>query len=264
MITKYNVHLKLTNSMLGTNPINPNVLKNHIIDRQRKLILERSKLNREINKYADQLGIDEDKEHQELNKAIVNLEKMLGSPISEEKKKEIFEGKIDSLKETFKELEAKGTTVFYRDEIDMPCIGDHMIYGFLKAASEAISRTLPKKKGTMFHSASYTSSVLNQHVRLAEKFISFDKDLDRDEDNNPRLLERSLRAMTAQGPRISLARSEVMLSGASLKFQIQVLENSPLDELGLKRLLSYGEMKGLGQWRNAGYGTFIYEIFKQK
>jgi hypothetical protein len=37
-----------------------------------------------------------------------------------------------------------------------------------------------------------------------------------------------------------------------------VMKNSPLTREVLESLLSYGQLKGLGQWRNAGYGTFTY------
>jgi hypothetical protein len=81
-------------------------------------------------------------------------------------------------------------------------------------------------------------------------------DVKRDEEGNIDYLQRSLRAMTAQGPRVSLAKSEVLPEGTTFSFTIEVLDNSPLKEEHIKEILSYGVLKGLGQWRNAGYGRF--------
>ena len=66
--------------------------------------------------------------------------------------------------------------------------------------------------------------------------------------------------MTAQGPRVSLAKSEVVPAGAKLSFTLKVMDDSPLDKKTLKKLLSYGECSGLGQWRNAGYGSFTFNL----
>lgn len=137
-----------------------------------------------------------------------------------------------------------------------------MIYGFLKAAAEAIGRTLPKKNATVLHSISYTQSLINQHVRCEQKFITFDKDIRKNEDGSTSYLQRSLRAMTAQGPRISLAKSEVIDEGAKLTFTLKVLMGSPITEETLKTLFEYGEFVGLGQWRSSGHGMFTYKLIK--
>ena len=112
------------------------------------------------------------------------------------------------------------------------CIGDYMIYGFLKAASNAICR-----------------------------IIKFDKPV-LAQDGDTLYLQRSLRAKTAQGPRITLTKSEQIPEGAKLKFTLLVMDNSPLSLPILREMLDYGQFSGLGQWRNAGYGMFTYEIKK--
>ena len=157
-----------------------------------------------------------------------------------------------------------GTTVFFWDDKkNLPCIGDHMIYGYLKAAAEAIGRVSDRQRSTVFGSISYTQSLINQHVRCEDQFITFDKDIKTNKDGHPRFLQRSLRAMTAQGPRISLAKSEIVPAGASLVFNLKVMKESQLDDLNvLKKLFSYGVMSGLGQWRNAGYGMFNSTVEK--
>lgn len=264
-INRYEVKLTLIRDMLATNPCDPNILDQHIINRQRELILDQSKVNREINKYLDQMEISKDKSEAEVNRLLDNLEKITGYTFTKEDRELAVAGELGKLKETFKELKMTGTTIFFWDKkADKPCVGDHMVYGFLKAAAEAIGRTKEKKAGKVMHSTSYTQSLINQHVRCEEQFIPFDRDVQRGEDGKPQYLQRSLRAMTAMGPRITLAKSEVMPAGAVLKFTLKVLGNSDVTQKVLEELFSYGEMSGLGQWRNAGHGMFITEMMAQK
>jgi hypothetical protein len=68
--------------------------------------------------------------------------------------------------------------------------------------------------------------------------------------------------MTAQGPRVSLARSEQVDAGTTFSFTLKVMQNSPLTETVIRTLFDYGEISGFGQWRNAGNGTFSYELNK--
>lgn len=265
MHSNYQIDLTLTRDMLGTNPCDPNVHDVHILDRQRKIIQEQSKINKTVNKYLDQLDISKDKGEEESTKILDKLEALIGTPLSEQDRELAMKGELAILRETFKELDIKGITVFFWDkEKNLPCIGDHMIYGFLKASAEAIGRTLPKKNATILNSISYTQSIINQHVRCTAKFITFDKDIRRNSDGSASYLQRSLRAMTAQGPRISLAKSEVVEAGAKLSLTLKVFEGSPLTQEALETLFSYSEFVGLGQWRSAGNGTFTATITKLK
>lgn len=276
MFTSFRIVITLLREMLGTNPCNPNVLDKHIHDKQRRLILDKSQINTEINKYLDALPISKEKGNAEIEKLFAKLEDLTGIKLKDDEKKRALAGDLEALKETFAELETTGTTVFFWDnEKNQPCIGDHMIYGFLKAAADALGKDvrLTKLKGTILHSTAYTQSVINQHVRCTAPFITFDRDVRRNEDGTAFLLERSLRAKTAQGERIALARSEVVPAGARLDFVVNFMAGSPLihpiqykkgekpffEKIPLIHLLDYGQMTGLGQWRNAGHGAFQYE-----
>jgi len=262
MFKTYKITIQLIRDMLGTNPCDPNVMDTHIIDKQRKMILEKNSINSQINKYLGELEISKEKGDAEVNKVIEKLEELTGTKFTPEERELAIAGKLDSLKQTFKELDIKGTTIFFWDgEKNLPCIGDHMIYGFLKAAAEALSRTMPKKNGVIMRSCAHTQKIINQHVQCPDAFITFDKDIKRKEDGSPEYLQRSLRASTPQGQRISLAKSEVVPAGAKLEFELMVLKDSEM-ELGiLKQLFGYGQMKGLGQWRNTGNGRFkVLEI----
>lgn len=257
----YKIELTLTRDMLGTNPLDPHVHDTHVVDRQRKIIAEKSKINAEVNKYLDALEISVEKGEKETAAIVDKLQELTGITFSDEEKKMALAGKLEFLKETFGELDTRGVTVFFwNKELSRPMIGDHMIYGFMKAASEAICRAGARGKGEVLKSSSYTSSIINQHVRLRDQFIAFDKDIVRNADGTPKYNQRSLRAMTAQGPRVSLAKSEVVEAGAKLSFVMNVYPGSPLTEEHIRKIFDYGQFSGLGQWRNAGYGMFTYTM----
>ena len=74
------------------------------------------------------------------------------------------------------------------------------------------------------------------------------------------LLQRPLRAQTAQGERISLACSEEIPAGATVTFDILMLSDE--HEAAVREWLDYGELRGIGQWRNASHGQFTWEEIK--
>lgn len=78
------------------------------------------------------------------------------------------------------------------------------------------------------------------------------------------VLERPLRAQTAQGPRIALKRSEAVEVETFLEAVIIVLPlgNKEFSEQRLRDWLDYGQFVGLGEWRSGGWGRFRYEFEK--
>lgn len=79
--------------------------------------------------------------------------------------------------------------------------------------------------------------------------------------------ERPLRADTMQGERVALARSEMLPEGTQCEFTIELLggENPKSKVASLKEehiiaALDYGALKGFGQWRSGGKGTFTYTV----
>ena len=276
IVDKYRVTLSFTREIIGTNPIDPAIHDQHIINKQRKLIAELGdKTNREINKYLSALQIPEDREKQELEKILDTLEEIIGKPFTKEERQQAIAGELSDLRQTLAEMELKGTTVFFRGSDGMPCIGDHMIKGFLKAAGETLCRAeqsskkktkdteeSAKRPSGFLSSITSTTQAINQTLTVEEQFISFDKDVTKDEKGNIIYLHRSLRAQTLQGPRVTLVKSEVVPAGSKISFTLKVMKNSPITEEGLKKLFSVGEIFGIGQWRNAGYGQFKYELIK--
>jgi hypothetical protein len=76
------------------------------------------------------------------------------------------------------------------------------------------------------------------------------------------VVERPIRAMTMQGPRVSLKRSDMVKSGVYFDAIIEVLElgEKELNEGLIRKCLDYGKYCGLGEWRGGGYGRFRYEL----
>jgi hypothetical protein len=250
----FEVKIRLLTSQLGTNPMDPNVLDAFIIEKQRKLILEKSKINKALNKYAEAETISKDRSDKEIEALLRTVEEVVGTSLTKEEVSQLFSGdeKLKSLRESLGGFDTQGVTVFFRDKNGKPCIGNHMPKGFLKSAGEAFARTLPTKNGTMLHSQTYTSAIINQHVAITPEFITASNDIERTEDKKPKYLQRSLRVQTAQGQRVTLAKSEVLPVGTTFTFTVKVLEGSPFTREILEQLLSYGAHAGLGQWRNSG------------
>jgi hypothetical protein len=80
------------------------------------------------------------------------------------------------------------------------------------------------------------------------------------------VIERPLLAMTMRGPRVTLARSDYLREGVTFTWQLKAL---PHPELGQNRehllsrllpILELGELHGVGQWRNGGWGRMRTEI----
>jgi len=113
MVNRYKIKLTLLRDQLGTNPCDPNVHDTHILDRQRKLILENDKLTKQINKYLDQIQISKEKGDGETELLLDKLENLMGVEFTKKERKDAIAGELDSLKETFKELKIKGVTVFF-------------------------------------------------------------------------------------------------------------------------------------------------------
>lgn len=74
--------------------------------------------------------------------------------------------------------------------------------------------------------------------------------------------ERPLRASTPQGERVSIAKSESVPAGSTLEFEVTFLD--PSLEGMVRECLDYGQLRGLGQWRNSGKGRYVWEEIKDE
>lgn len=198
---------------------------------------------------------------------LVGLQPLLGGVALD---KEIFTKYIATKARDFEKENAKEdveniidenekVTGFYRDvETGNVIIKGYQIKGFMKEAAKALKDQLGL--------ASCVSKIDN-FVFIAEDNIPVMRGGEwiKQPDN---FLERPLRGETPQGPRVSLAKSEQICGDWYIDITVKVIENKKtaksvaLDMGVVEELLSYGQFKGLLQWRNAGYGSFRVEEIK--
>jgi hypothetical protein len=69
------------------------------------------------------------------------------------------------------------------------------------------------------------------------------------------ILTRPIRMMTAQGPRVAIVRSEQVPEGCGFEFEVHLAPTGgPVTMEMLSEVAAYWRYKGLGQWRNGGWG----------
>jgi hypothetical protein len=159
------------------------------------------------------------------------------------------------------EVESRGWTGFYEDDEGHPILMDYQFKGFLKNAGNILkgvvgTKTTKVKNPKEDEPTTKTEkgiSNLRSHVEntvfVSPRYIQLAEKVDD-------VLERPLRAMTMQGPRVSVMRSDMINPGHQYTLELRVLEGSVITEKVLADILSYGESTGLLQWRNGGYGRF--------
>jgi hypothetical protein len=147
-----------------------------------------------------------------------------------------------------------GTTVFPRDGDGKPCLYDYQVRGFFKGACAALSRA---DKSSASGKIKAYKKVIDGNVFVLPRMIPLE--YEPDDEEGMRICARPLRAQTARGERIAIARSETVPPGASLEFEVTVLG----DYAGaVREWLDYGRYSGIGQWRNSGKGRFEWEEIK--
>lgn len=154
---------------------------------------------------------------------------------------------------TVEKIEDKGWTGFHSDDRGL-FIYDYMIRGMLKNAGEVLQQGIEvekEKKGVVSkEKLRGIRGKIDKYVFISPRRIYLGK---REPDG---YVERPLRAMTMQGPRVSLARSDYVKEGLEIEFEIELIKNKEITWDIIEMLLSYGKYCGLGQFRNGSYGRF--------
>lgn len=144
-------------------------------------------------------------------------------------------------------VEEKSITIFPKLEDGTPFVWDYQIKGFFKDTCGALKRV----KGTESESIKAYKKEIDGLVFIVERKIPFE---------NYGVIgecQRPLRGQTAQGERIALAHSETVQAGSEIVFTVKCLKDDLMK--AVKEWLDYGELRGLGQWRNSGKGRFKWE-----
>lgn len=166
------------------------------------------------------------------------------------------EGKKDPEFETVEKTEEKGWTGFHKDKKGL-FIYDYMIRGFMKSAAKATKAETDLK--AFKSKIDMWAFVFPRRIHIADESGSYIQKPDGK-------LERPLRAETAKGPRVTVAKSDTINEGRVIECELHVLNTAELTDKRLRTIFNYGMYSGLGQFRNGSYGRFEYELkeIKQK
>jgi hypothetical protein len=148
-------------------------------------------------------------------------------------------------------LEKIGSSVFHRDGSGL-FLFDYKLRGFLKEAAAAVTG----KAGI-----SAFKSKIDKWVFVIPRRLYLRKD-------NAVIMkphgteQRPIRAMTAQGPRITVKKSEFVDPGTHLSAEILVLPlgEKEITEERIREWLEYGKFTGMGEWRTGSYGRFDFHL----
>ena len=197
----------------------------------------------------------------EIKLKITLLEDMLGTAAEDQETHEnyvaIRSDDVNKMEEEVKTIPSKRKlndvytvpmTIFSRDNDGNPIMWDYQFKGLFKDACSMLKR-IPGTKSS--------------------KIKAYKKDIDGLIFVKPRkvpihlsgpmsTLQRPLRASTPQGERIALAKSETIPAGSTIELTVLLMADS-YEEV-LFEWLDYGKLRGIGQWRNAGYGRYTYEV----
>lgn len=154
-------------------------------------------------------------------------------------------------------LDTQGLTVFARDidNRDQIILLDYMIRGFFKSALLALQSQLNIKQ---------PKTKVDRYLFVEPRRIPIIRDGSPiyDEDSE---YERTIRAETMRGPRVTLAASECLETPWEITIAVTLLPNSASKSSAaltfgdVETALNYGRLSGLGQFRNGSYGRFEWE-----
>jgi hypothetical protein len=154
--------------------------------------------------------------------------------------------------DTAEHREEAGTTVFHRQG-DQIGIWDYQVKGFFKDAAGAMNRFDTDARNGLERLPAHKTKI-DGCIFVGPRFIP----LTLPPGGKVGICERPLRAETAQGPRVSLCRSETVPAGTTLDVEVTILSKDLVPYV--MAWLAYGELRGLGQWRNSGKGRFTVEV----
>lgn len=157
---------------------------------------------------------------------------------------------VEEETETVEDLAERGWTGFHQDANGL-FLYDYTIKGYFKEACGALrrvsgSRSSKLKAYKTLIDGSLFVSPRRLYLRLPPG-------------GEVEVIERPLRADTMKGPRVALARSDMVPPGTIVRCQLTLL-GDVITLAEVREWLDYGALKGLGQWRNASWGRFVYEI----
>lgn len=145
------------------------------------------------------------------------------------------------------EEKGRGRTGFHRDPKQGLFLYNYVIKGFFKNAANVLKG---EERGH--------KSLVNDHL-----FV-FPRRLYLKVKKHHGVFPRPLRAQTMQGPRVTVVQSDFVKAGTKIECELVVADSWLIKETMLEKWLEYGELMGLGQFRNGSFGTFTSALTKVK
>ena len=270
----YSILFRLRRAMLGT-CTEASIMQEHVIQKARKQIKKANRLSDRIVKSLDKFKgdtISADKEIEEVKKIIMAFAELTASPLSTDLPNDLSSLlKIAStVKKDYDELVAKGEqakfTVFMKEpkngepSVLWPVISTHMILGNLKENLKIITNNGDK---TILSTKVSIGETMALDVKAVEEFMTPNMDIMRHPDGKPLIEERPISFNRMGKTETAIAASEQLPKGAQFGCNLRIRKGSPIDEIALKKLFTYGKNNGLGANRGAGnFGSYDYKLTK--
>lgn len=162
---------------------------------------------------------------------------------------------------TIPDANEKSWTGFHTDDEGI-FVYDYLVKGFLKEAGNTLKDAVESGKGGKGIKA--LKSKFDRYVFVYPRRIHIHVPTGGQAAAPTGTLERPLRAMTAQGPRVTLVKSDSVVAGSFLYCEIHLLPQPEINGKLIEEILEYGKYAGLGQFRNGGYGRFEFEMEEMK
>lgn len=162
---------------------------------------------------------------------------------------------VEKTLEERKEEEIGNAMTIFPVENGKPFIWDYQVKGFLKAAVLAVCIDSDNYKKERLKKLNLTKWTYKRTVD--NLWFPFPRKILLDMPGPLTVIQRPLRADTMRGERICLAISEAAPAGTTFECTIKYM--NPVHAEIIRACLDYGELKGLLQWRNAGFGRFTWE-----
>lgn len=144
-------------------------------------------------------------------------------------------------------------TVFPRNEEGKPMFWDYQIKGFFKDTCSALQKCKNEEISKESCKIKAYKKVIDGCIFVEPRKIIINLN-----GGKMGIRQRPLRGQTAQGERIALATSETIPAGSTIDITIVCLSDAY--ENTVYEWLNYGRWRGIGQWRNASYGRFTWDI----
>lgn len=195
-------------------------------------------------------------------------EKLIRHQLTDEEKDERVRQELEDVMNADPNQEvAKGKTVFPRNDKGEPILFDYQVKGFFKSACGYL-RTVPESESHNYKS--YRSRIdqgIFVYSDAGKAHMAFDSGVMEDKEVREIVIhsdkpvgdcQRPLRASTPQGDRVAISDSDSIAAGAWMIFDIVSLGGEKDREM-IEEWLDYGAFNGIGGWRNARHGSFIWE-----